>query len=178
MDIKEDWRNLRLEAEASTRLNEIMSGRRQTALEKLKGSYRRFAIVGFVMILATGCMTIGGTLERLAGSGMIWFGVVWCMYFATCAVMDTWLYHGISKIDIYSMPVNQVSEMAIYYRKRHLQFIAILLPWALGIVGFFLYLVSDNIYMVGAICVGFVAGLAIGITKLMEFMSYYRNLRE
>lgn len=177
MDIRENWRNMRIGECSPEMYDDIMTGRRLTALERLKRSYKRFSILGFVMILMTGCTALNGSLLSLVGDNLVWFCVVWCLYFATCSIMDAWLYHGISKIDIATMPVNMVAEMALYYRKRHLQFIAILLPWALALVGFLLYYTIDDRYMAIAICIGFLAGAVIGVYKLMEFMADYRSLR-
>ncbi len=52
------------------------------------------------------------------------------LYCVIASVMDRWLYKGISRIDVATMPVSEVCRLAFYYRKKHFQFMAILIPLA------------------------------------------------
>lgn len=178
MDIKETWREMHIESDNHKQYESAMSGRKLTALETLKRSYRRFAILGTVMIFMTLAMALGHHIGNFLGPHRMLFFIVWALYFATCAVMDSWLYFGISRIDINTMTVSEVSKLAMYYRKRHLQFIVILLPWALAIIGWFAFIALNDTYMVLAILIGFIAGLCMGVRKLMEFLNAYKDLKE
>lgn len=178
MDIKETWREMRIEGDTAKQYESAMSGRKLTALETLKRSYKRFAILGTVMIFMTLALALDHNIGNLFGSERILFFVVWALYFATCVVMDSWLYYGVSRINVNTMTVSEVSKLAMYYRKRHLQFIVILLPWALAIVGWFAYIALKDPYMVLSIIIGFIAGICIGVWKLLEFLNAYKDLKE
>ena len=59
--------------------------------------------------------------------GIVLLGMLYCVI---ASVMDRWLYKGISRIDVATMPVSEVCRLAFYYRKKHFQFMAILIPLA------------------------------------------------
>lgn len=75
-----------------------------------------------------------------------------------------------------SMAVGEVSRLATFYRKRHLQFMIILIPIAIALLGSFIYVMVDNIYFIYGVICGAVIGLAIGIFQFMEFMADYRDV--
>ena len=149
--------------------------RRETALEKLRKKYlwfSRFALV--FMIIEPFCFSL-----RFMAEYNVWIaGLMFMVYFGVCSSMDYWLYKGISSIDCYTMTVSEVVEKAFYYRKKHLQFIIILLPLALVCVGTLGYMLrSKPAFLVGMGCGGAV-GLALGYRQYLEFMSEYKKLRE
>ncbi len=100
------------------------------------------------------------------------FGV----YFLVCSVMVYWLYRGISSIDVVDMSISEVVSRALFYRKRHLQFILILIPMAVVILTFVAWQVIDNEYMLIGMAFGAIAGLAIGTRMLLSFMADYRTI--
>ena len=101
--------------------------------------------------------------------------VAFALYALTASVMDCWLYNGIRSIDVVTMPVAEVIRKAMFYKKRHMQFIAVLLPFVLAIIGVIAWK-GDNIYFRLGIIVGFIAGTAIGVFQLMNFLSDYRAI--
>lgn len=179
MDIKENWQNSHFDRISATEYENIISGKvRFTALDKLRQRYRTFSIVSLIMIPALTLMAINGKMINIFATDNFWFLLAWLLYFTTAAVMDMWLYFGLGKINLHTMTVNEVSKLALFYRKRHLQFILILLPWALGVVGWFIYLTVNDRYMVLGIICGMLFGLCIGVRALMSFMKEYRQLSE
>lgn len=179
MDIRENWQNTRFESTPTAEYDSIVSGRlRHTALDRLKQRYQRFAMVGIMMVIVFGIMTMTGRFERIFVTENIWFMITWMAYFATAAIMDTWLYYGLSKINLTTMSVSEVSRLALYYRKRHIQFIFVLLPWALAVVGWFISIAIDDKYLVCGIISGMLVGLCIGARALMGFLKEYRELSE
>lgn len=107
-----------------------------------------------------------------------WLGVAYAVYFLTAFSMDQWLYQGIGKIDPLKMSVSQVLKKSLFYRKRHLQFMAILIPMALGLLGFTGYVFSNDRYMLIGMIAGAIFGAIIGIIHFRRFMVEYRNLSE
>ncbi|MDE6786690.1 MAG: hypothetical protein K2J46_06600, partial [Muribaculaceae bacterium] len=81
----------------------------------------------------------------------------------------------VRSIDVVNMPVSEVIRKALFYRKRHLQFIAILLPSVLAIIGFIAWSM-DNFYFRLGILIGFIAGTALGLRQLFAFLADYRAI--
>ena len=74
------------------------------------------------------------------------------------------------------MKVEEVLRLTMRYRKRHLQFMLILMPMAVALlIGMGIYLRSDRSVIYGMIA-GALIGLAIGIRYLIEFMRDYRRV--
>ncbi len=90
--------------------------------------------------------------------------------------MDWWLYYGIGSIDCVRMSVREVSEKAMFYRKRHLQFVMILIPFALILFGWLAYVNSGDIYLLAGMAAGAFFGLAIGLYHLSQFLRDYKTL--
>ena len=76
------------------------------------------------------------------------------------------------------MSVSEVAYNAMFYRKRHLQFMAVLIPMAVALLGFTGYVFSSEIYFPYGMIVGAVCGLIIGIIQFRKFMAEYRKLSE
>lgn len=92
--------------------------------------------------------------------------------------MDHWLWRGIGTIDLVRMDVTTVTRKTMYYRKKHLQFMAIIIPMAIGLLGFTGYVYSvETSFLCGMIC-GAICGAIIGIIQFRKFMTDYRKLLE
>lgn len=168
------WRDLRFRytSDNTGNLSDITDGRRRSSLQSLAQRYRRFSNIALVMIPWSILMWVNPSF-RIPYKGIIM--IIWCIYFAIASGMDRWLYYGIKSIDCAKMPIVEVARKTRLYRRRHLQFIAILLPIAGIIVGAFIYY-SDNIYMTASIIVGGILGAAIGYRQLLAFLADYRQL--
>lgn len=156
------------------------NGRRHAALQKLADHYRKFARIGLVMALINPFM-MWGLLGRLglesltAKLAIVIFGSV---YFLTAYVMDKWLYKGISRIDLARMPVVEVCRKSYLYRKRHLQFMAVLFPMAVAYIGILAWILSRNIYAIYGIAAGVAIGLVLGVREFMRFMGEYAEVTD
>lgn len=144
-----------------------------TALDSLASKYKRFAIVGLVMIVFS-------LTNYLNPSFLINNRLLICLYmavyFAVVSCMDFWLYGQIKDIDITAMSVSEVAERAQYCRKRHLQFMAILIPLAVIFLILMAYSLWGNTPALIGMSVGAVVGLIIGINLFLRIMSDYRRL--
>ena len=155
-------------------------GKRRTALERLAAQYQRFSRLALVLAM-TMPMWVWGAVRGLENVplwgkvALLWYGILYCL---TAAAMDGWLYRGIRRIDVAEMPVAEVCRMAYFYRKRHLQFVAVLVPMAAVFVGAFVWMVSDSVYTLYGVATGAVIGLALGLRALRNFMHEYRQLGE
>lgn len=175
--MKEDWR-MSAEGMGKTTLNvtnEILSGRHQTALERLRQRYKRFMILGFICAAILPCWYYPLVTNQLV-EFPIWGIMYMTVYFLCAAIMDWTLIQRIDAINVFKMPTSEVIRKAYACRKLHLTYIAILAPLAFGLVGIFLWQNWDNVYVLAGIISGFVAGLAIGLYQLTEFLKDYRSL--
>lgn len=175
-NLKKDWQNADVSIpRGSNEYNTIINGRRKTALDRLADRYKRFSMVGVALILLSisWCFNEhifpGNTLFRII------IAVSFALYALAASIMDRWLYLGILSIDVATMPVAEVIRKALFYRKRHLQFIAVLLPWVTVVISAIAWN-DSNLYFRLGIIVGVIAGMAIGIIQLMNFLSDYRDI--
>ena len=90
--------------------------------------------------------------------------------------MDYWLWNKIRHIDPVAMTISTVAELALLYRKRHLQFMAILIPLAIGLIGLLAYAVSDDTAFLSGMSCGAAIGLMIGLIVFRRFMNDYRDI--
>lgn len=152
--------------------------RRKTALGKLAAHYSRFSNMEIVLAF---CMPLW--IWNMMHNGLdlnLWLriavaltGMLFCI---TGSLMDRWLSKGISRIDVVEMSVSEVLRLVYYYRKKHFQFMAILLPWALVFIGLLIWMLPyDKWFLLGIAC-GALAGGAIGIAQFRTFMSEYREI--
>lgn len=150
--------------------------RQQTALDKIRRKYRVFWIVALLMIFNVFLIFSGG----IFGDNPLnfYFAVAYALYFLTAFIMDHWLWVGLGTIDPLRMGVAQVAEKSMFYRKRHLQFMAILIPMAIVLLGFTGYVYSTNIYFLNGIICGAIFGAVIGIIQFRWMMQRYRELSE
>lgn len=174
-DMKSAWRETAtsLQTENDRLLTEFRNGNPLTSLERLRNRYRRFAIMGFTMIPFSFVFLLKNIFPM---DGGIWITLAFIVYFLTCGIMDTWLYRGLDTIDCLHMPVSEVIEKAHYYRKKHLQFIVILIPMAIAIVCILANFTGwDENIMLGMIIGGSI-GFAIGLQQLFAFLRDYKNI--
>ncbi len=174
-DIKKSWQDTNISIPGkSSSFNPIMNGKRKTALDSLAQRYRWFSNMGLLFLVMVPMNLCNLHLFPDLKSRMV--VVIWfCSFFIICSVMDRWLYHGIKAIDVVSMPVSEVVEKALYYRKWHIRFIFILLPLALGCLGLLAYLI-DDIYVRLGMLAGFLVGVAMGVCQLLNFLADYRSI--
>ncbi|MDE7345835.1 MAG: hypothetical protein K2N48_03730 [Muribaculaceae bacterium] len=175
-DIRKDWQEADVVIRhGSDSYDNIINGKRKTALQNLAERYKKFSVMGFVLIMLSMSYIFNPNLMPGNIKWRIGIGIAFALYALTASVMDRWLYNGIRSIDVVTMPVKEVIRKALFYKKRHLQFIAVLLPFVLAIIAAFAWK-GDNIYFRLGILVGFIAGTAIGIFHLMNFLADYRAI--
>lgn len=148
-----------------------LDSRKATSLDRLAARYRRFATLSFVVMVATAF-----NLIPMREVFPTWIILCLIGYFGIASVMDYWLWKGIEGIDCTTMTVEDVLRRCLFYRKRHLQFIVVLLPMALGVLTAMFIQWKADIYMIGGMAAGFVVGAAIGVRKLIDFLNDYRNI--
>lgn len=173
---RKDWQNANVYiSRDSNSYDSIINGKRKTALQNLADRYKRFSIMGVILIMLSLSYCFNPNIFPGDIRWRIFLSVAFALYALTASVMDHYLYNGIRSIDVVTMPVKEVIGKALFYRKRHLQFIAVLLPFVFAIIGAFAWK-GDNIYFRLGILVGFIVGAAIGIFQLMSFLSDYRAI--
>lgn len=174
-DIKRKWQSTRVNlASDNASLDYIMEGKRKTALQDLAQRYRWFSNIALLCAGVVPLNMLNLHLFPDMKSRMV--VVIWfCVFFLISSAMDRWLYNGIKRIDVATMQVSDVVAKAIYYRKWHIRFIFILLPLAFGCLGLTAYLIDDLFLRLGMIA-GFIVGVAVGIRKLLDFLSDYKTL--
>lgn len=174
--LKRDWEEVKVRKDNRSTLSTITDGKKETSLQSLARRYKWFSNMTMFCIIWVPLMMLTNFIPQ---DKKLWIALSFGVYFLICSVMDRWLYYGISGINLASMSVEEVARKAYFYRKRHLQFVMILLPMAIAVIGFFAYVVTDNdpAIMIGII-VGALFGLAIGARELMAFLRDYRTLAE
>lgn len=175
-NLRKDWQdaNVSLNRDLNS-YSTIINGKRKTALENLAERYRRFSIIALTLILFSVTWIFNPNMFPDNPRLRIAVGVSFAVYALIGSVMDRWLYLGVRSIDVVAMPVSEVIRKALFYRKRHLQFIAILLPIVLAIIGVMAWSM-DNLYFRLGILIGFLAGTAIGLHHLFAFLADYRAI--
>lgn len=173
--IRKDWQdtNVDISLEYSSR-EAILNGKRKTALQNLAERYRRFSNLGILLVVLgiTYCFNpalFSDVYSRVA------FGVVFAVYAMVASIMDRWLYYGVRSIDVAIMPVSEVVRKALFYRKRHLQFVLVLLPFVIALIVILAWKI-DNLYFMLGIIAGVIVGIAIGIRQLLSFLDDYRTI--
>lgn len=172
-NLKQIWQDLKFTTPDNNNIENMIDTGKKTALQNLARRYRIFSNISLSMIFCSVAMTNSPLVDT---ETRIWLTIAFALYFLTASVMDRWLYRGISSIDCATMSVNSVVGKALFYRKRHFQFMAVLLPTALCLVGILAWVLTDDVYMLLSIAAGFIVGLAIGIRQLIDFMSDYRRI--
>lgn len=173
--MKSAWRETAtsLQTENDRLLTEFRNGNPLTSLERLRNRYRRFAILGFTM-LPLSCVFMLKSIFPIEGG--IWITLSFIVYFLTCGFMDTWLYRGLDTIDCLHMSVSEVIEKARYYRKKHLQFVVILIPMAIALLCGLAYFTGWEEHILLGMIIGGSIGFAIGLQQLFAFLRDYKNI--
>lgn len=146
--------------------------KKETALERLADRYRRFSRLGIVMSIMWVFFSLShffiaiGPLKWVVCALMI-------VYCALCSCIDHWLYKGVSSINCFTMTVSEVASKALYYRKRHLQSMMFLFPFAFLMVGLLAYSLKAEPFMIYGILAGMLFGLALGYNQFRQFMKEY-----
>lgn len=150
--------------------------KKNTALGNLARRYRTFSVISLVSICWVPFVLANEVLMpsvwRLPL--MILVGV----YFLVASVMDYWLYKGVSEIDCSTMTVSEVEHKALFYRKRHLQFMIVLIPMAIALVGGMIWFSQQNEAYLHGVIFGVLVGLAVGIKQFIDFMSDYSTIKQ
>lgn len=167
----ESLNNLTAENIPTNRLSNM-----KTTLDRLADKYKHFSICSLVMILSSSLLF--SRPDMLARPWSIYIPIAFSAYFFIAFAIDHYLYNGIKSIDPLTMTVSEVANKALYYKKRHLQSIILLLPMAVALIIATAYAFSFDGYVLAGMAAGALFGLAIGITQLCKFLSYYRNLSE
>lgn len=176
--VKKDWRDTRvnIKTDAET-LDSIMQGKKKSALQNLAQRYQTFWRLEIVAL----CLCVPAIFQVMSQEfsmkGSIWLTIGFAVMFILSSVMDRWLYNRIGELDLTAMTVTEVARKAALYRKRHLQFVAILLPIAI-ILLCAMASMSGNVYLISGMATGGVIGFALGIGQLMKFLRDYRSLTE
>lgn len=146
---------------------------RKTSLDRLKRNYRVFGIIALVMIFVSfNFFRMPDMNEKFR----VTITIIMMAYFAVCSVMDYWLYSKVSEIDVFRMTVREIAAIACLCRRRHRQFVLVIIPIAIVVVYFLLFVSIDSASLrIGGITGGIIGG-AIGIRKYIEIMGDYRVL--
>lgn len=155
--------------------NPQILNKKKTSLDRLRDRYQAFWIIGLLMAFAGFFMfSVGGIVadDRLK----LWLGIAYAVYFLTAAGLDFWLWKGIATIDPLQMSVAEIAGSSMLYRKRHLQFMAVLIPMAIALLGFTAYVFSFEKFFVSGMSFGIICGGIVGIFQFRKFMNEYRNL--
>lgn len=178
--LSEDWQKLSKRISGLTpdkTLQDISSDnfRRQTALQRLAGRYRRFSIMA---LCCTPTAIVFLNSSVFTYQNRVYFFLFYIAVMLSVSAYDWWLYRKISSISVAEMPVIEVLRKAWMCRKRHLQLIAYFLPVDILFIGLMFTLSDGNIYFLCGIIAGTVAGLVMGMKNLRSFMGDYREIFE
>lgn len=182
-NLQNDWQNAVINRHGDPDLDIIVNRRRTTALQSLAKRYRIFSAISAIAIIFIPFVFMRIPTDTAASWAT---GIFTGIYFLTASVMDSWLASGVSSIDCSTMSVSEVIRRAMLYRKRHLQFMMVLIPMAVILIGGLIYITLNDLsvidgadrryFLFGIVC-GALAGVAIGIGQFMQFMRSYRDLK-
>ncbi len=156
-------------------INEVTDGRKLTALQSLARRYRRFSIIALAVIPCSLGML---NLQFMTEHTRLILVIGYAAFMFVSSVMDSWLSRGISSIDCSRMSVSEVARKAMFYRKRHLQFMMVLLPLAFALVGYIIFNSTASVYLCAGIIVGVLLGAAMGLRGFFDFMADYHTLTD
>lgn len=175
-NIQQNWQQTDIDITTSSSYRDfIVSGRQKTALQNLAARYRRFSVIGGIVILIGVSYCFNDNIFPGDPLFRIIFGAAFALFGMVASLIDQWLYLGIRSIDVNTMSVKQVIDKALLYRKRHLQTVAVLFPSALALISFMVWKMHNLFFLSGAVA-GFIVGLAIGLRQLLNFLADYRAI--
>lgn len=148
-------------------IDRVTSGRIASAREQLMKRYKMM----FTIVCPIGIFASIPLWHEMA-----WWQVVYLiLFFVIAGAMDGWLYLGIKNIDLATEGVQRVAERVRYYRKWHLTFQAILIPFSAGLVCVYFSLYDDPFYR-NALWVGLAIGLSFGFIVWLQMMRAYKKM--
>lgn len=150
--------------------------KKKTALDNLRDRYKSFWVMALALGFGFGTFMIFRNIIDIESDLGLPLALSYWMYFMICFGMDCWLWNGVRKINPVTMSVSEVASKALFYHKRHLQFMCVLLPLAVALVGFTAYAFRASSYFVYGIIAGAVIGAIMGIIQFRRFMASYRQL--
>lgn len=148
---------------------------RRTSLERLAARYRSFTSMSAVMSVVA-VITIINAITDSEFPFPVWLLLCMEFYFATAAIMDYWLFRGIRSLNCSTMTVETLLRKTLYYRKRHFQFMMVLIPMAIALIIAMCISFHAEIAIIYGMIAGFIIGLAIAVKNLMDFLRDYRNI--
>lgn len=178
-DLKQEWQQSAVGCNAvDPRKREfIIEGRRVTALDRLARRYKRFV---YMELICTLFLPVSNyfTLSETGGGWLPQALAAWmALFFLIAAAMDWILARKVESIDVLTMPANEVITRAMKCKELHIKCIFILLPFVALYLAGLVWLLLENLYLIIAVGVGLVVGLAIGLHELANFMNDYRLIR-
>lgn len=173
-EMKSTWNESITRIDKKRDYNFMLMEKQHTAIERLAHRYLRFS--RFCLIFACLNPIMLHTYTSLPNSIKYISMIFMTLYFATAGVMDYWLYLKVSGIDIFNMKVNDVANLSLKYRKRHHQFMLILIVMAVICFSILGYGFCDDINAIIGMTVGLLVGASIGIRFYLKFMKDYKTL--
>lgn len=147
--------------------------RTNTALTSLGRKYLRFCIISTVMVIAS---IFYARLDIVPEAMQLPLCLSMMVYFLTASLMDYWLYIHIRDIDVNTMSVSRVIEQASLCRRRHLQFMAVLIIMCVALLALMVYTFVDDTYVIAGMAFGAIIGLGCGSVIFMRMMRNYRQI--
>lgn len=171
--LRNSWRMTKDSLSENHRISEQVNidEKKKTCLQRLATRYKRFSLTALAFILISPGWIIN---LRLFGDHTLVMLILWCAYFSIVSISDYWFYNGIKKLDIVSISVDELIRRLIFYRKRHLQFIILFLPFVIGMIVYMSMIVSDTGFIF-SIIIGAFIGLVLGSRCLIRFLSDYEQ---
>lgn len=188
-ELKENWKNVnerlcKLEArdETLTRLSCELYHRKRTAQERLISQYSRLRVVlglfgalylsfGLYWALTTGGMQLSG--------GLIfpwWILTLIGLFCFAGSIFDGYLSREVSRIDLGTMSVMEVSRMATRCRRLHHLWMVYAIPAGVVLVALMFWSMQGNEAAVTGGIIGGIVGLACGTIIYLRIMKNYRRL--
>lgn len=177
-NIKKTWNEVgnRIKQPTSEELNSVKMKKMETAQELLAKKYKRFSVFGLVMIFVS--VSWLNNIFIISEDMRYVITILFAVYFATCSTIDFWLYRGVNSIDCFTMSVSEVVSQALYYKKKHLQSMCFLIPFAIIVLGAVVYGCNGNKTFLIGIGFGLIVGCVIGIRHYFDFMDQYKVLSD
>lgn len=173
-DLKKKWAHLRNFQSAPVNadlLNDIIYNRLTTTIDRLTARYRRITILGFVMALMMVLMYFSGSGHSVF-SGYI--PLEFAGYFLLCSLIDGYLWCNANRLDLNTMPIEEIATCTRRLRLVHLLSMVIIIPFAVVIL--IQLFGTANFYTRLGMIAGGTVGLAVGLNLLFQTLRDYRTL--
>ena len=149
-------------------IRQVEDGKIKSAQTKLCGKYRVFVIIGLTMSIVM--PVFYRHIFPLAQC------IGFSIFFLIAAMMDLYLLCGVRKINYTTMGVETVARKALFYRKRHHLFMAILIALCIPLIGSLYWVFRDDTELIYGMITGGIIGLAIGVRAYITMMREYRAM--